>query len=930
MNAKKFFILFFGILAVVSNADAITYTNPALPFNPKSVTIGNYKDDLQIVDVVLGNLEPGSIVKYAWDMPSTTGLKYSLRYGCNTLPNLKNDNVAMLPLPNGIWAVPSNPGNNCYCKLWITAYNSANQIVGSANSRPVYICRNANKYGFRGKVEGQEGKDYKAGRIVIKFKKNYIDLGTKFGISSAQVLGKNLGLELYRTLPPANLAIFTFPPEKYPSVQAAYDAMAKMNAARIEIMEPDYFFAPTAIPNDPYFDSQWYLKKIQADKAWDIATGDDTIVAIIDSGLAYNEADFQGNLWDGSRGCKDPNGDTTTCPYHGWDPADVDNDPMVDLSLAPLFGNISEDEKIERTYHGTTMAALIGAVGNNSIETSGLNWKVKLMPIKVIGRNSIGGSYLVSDMVMGLYFAMNNGSKIINMSVGGKMSETLKEAFALIEQKGILVASAAGNMAQDASNLYPCAFSNSNNICVGGTDENDKLWTVTDDSGKVTFGSNYNAQKVLIGAPANNIIAVFPSKGSFATMGTSQSAALTAGLAALIKSANSKLSTLEIKNIILETGDDVGLQSKFLTGKRINAFKALQKAKQLLPNATTTIPTSSIPKIIVVTESANFLEKEKKVELKASVWGFKDRRDIEYAFYAVIKDSVSGKTIGTTFSSVSSTKPIVDGQSRTVSGFIRNLPELHSGQIFCAYPLAMDIKSKAVGKGEEICFPDLPWVRTNGKTIASSVFSMNGEITKYTGKKSISTSFIYYNDEQPDKKYETTLKKINYPSAKVFSHNLSYSADSSGNMKIAAAQQETITVKAGASFCYKACAVVDGSVLKICGKDVCYKNDATSGFSLKSIKIEAMPQGLRFVGNVSGLEKFSGMSATGKFFPDILRDFNAIISGGAITKNGDFSIEVPNIYFANNPKYCFQAGLNDGKAIRYAENESCFGTTTSK
>jgi len=207
---------------------------------------------------------------------------------------------------------------------------------------------------------------------------------------------------------------------------------------------------------------------------------------------------------------------------------------------------------------------------------------------------------------------------------------------------------------------------------------------------------------------------------------------------------------------------------------------------------------------------------------------------------------------------------------------------------------------------------------------------MNGEITKYTGKKSINTSFIYYSDDSPEKKYETILKKINYPSLKTFSRNLSYSTDSSGNMKITAEQKEMITVKAGVSFCYKACAIIDGSALKICGKNVCYKNDAVSSFSLKSIRIEAMPQGARFVGNISGLEKFSGMSATGKFFPDILRDFNAIINGGAITKNGDFSIDVPNIYFANSPKYCFQAGLNDGKTIQYAENESCFGTAVSK
>jgi subtilisin family serine protease len=198
------------------------------------------------------------------------------------------------------------------------------------------------------------------------------------------------------------------------------------------------------------------------------------VVAVVDTGVNYEHPDLAANMW------VDPDGLHTR---HGFDFVDGDADPM-DLN-----------------GHGSHVAGIIGAVGNNHLGTAGVCWTARLMAIRVL---DAVGSGTTASIAQGLQFAADHGATVINMSLGGEGTDTLlSSAIAAATDAGAVVVVAAGNEAVDDDGpraSYPCADPNPAVLCVAALDATFQL---------AAF-SNYGLRTVDVGAPGVNILSTWP------------------------------------------------------------------------------------------------------------------------------------------------------------------------------------------------------------------------------------------------------------------------------------------------------------------------------------------------------------------------------------------------------------------------------------
>lgn len=234
------------------------------------------------------------------------------------------------------------------------------------------------------------------------------------------------------------------------------------NNPNVEYAEPDYKAKAQMIPNDPYYSSKgswsqsyddlWGLKKIQAEKAWDISQGEGIVVAVVDTGIDYNHEDMQANIWVNTReipnNSKDDDKNGFIDDVKGWDFVNNDKDPMDDHG------------------HGTHCAGIIAAVGNNNKGIIGVAPKAKIMALK--GLDKTGCGYTV-DLVNCIMYAVNNGADVISNSWGGiYRSIAIEEGLQYAYGKGCVIVVAAGNSVIDTEYSSP-AYSKYV-ITVGGID----------------------------------------------------------------------------------------------------------------------------------------------------------------------------------------------------------------------------------------------------------------------------------------------------------------------------------------------------------------------------------------------------------------------------------------------------------------------------
>ncbi len=258
--------------------------------------------------------------------------------------------------------------------------------------------------------------------------------------------------------------------------------------------DPDVAFAePNSVrhiadlvPNDPMFAST-QMAKISAPSAWDLTTGSSSvIVAVLDSGVAYDHEDLATNIWtnDDPPGGGDDDGNGFVDDTHGWD--FVQDDPT------PLDFN----------SHGTHVAGTIGGVGNNNKGVAGVNWTVSIMPIRA---GDFYGSLESSDIVNGVIYACANGARVVNESFTGGFSNSAEiAAMSAPACANTLFVAAAGNDTVDTDSFgnaqFPCNYTLANVICVAATTSSDTL---------APF-SNFGTTSVDLAAPGVSIQSSIP------------------------------------------------------------------------------------------------------------------------------------------------------------------------------------------------------------------------------------------------------------------------------------------------------------------------------------------------------------------------------------------------------------------------------------
>jgi len=304
--------------------------------------------------------------------------------------------------------------------------------------------------------------------------------------------------------------------------------------------EPDYFYDMYIIPNDPYFKYLWGVEKIKSPLAWDYTTGSKSIVVgVIDSGIDYNHPDIKDNMWISQ----------DKRYINGWD----------------FFNNNSNS--MDLSGHGTHVGGTIGAVGNNFIGIAGICWNVQIASLRI---GSVSMS--LAAAIAAIDFANTNKIPILNNSWGGRIySPSLK--FAIDQYDGLFVV-AAGNCGtnNDIIPNYPSSYDSNNIISVAATNQDDNL---------APF-SNYGVKSVDIAAPGTDILSLSLHGEYSYQSGTSMSAPLIAGAAALLKAYMPDLTTLDIKKIILSSADkNPNLDGRVLTGGTLNIKSMIEMAKNL-------------------------------------------------------------------------------------------------------------------------------------------------------------------------------------------------------------------------------------------------------------------------------------------------------------------------------------------------------------
>lgn len=341
-------------------------------------------------------------------------------------------------------------------------------------------------------------------------------------------------------------------------------------APEVEKAEPNRFReALTTQPNDPDFPQEWGLTKIRAPEAWDIQKGDPAVVvAVIDTGIDLDHPDLVGNLVQGRDLV-----DITGPPQTGWhfegDILTPDDDP--------------EDE----VGHGTHVAGTIAAMTDNSVGVAGVSWTSKLMPVRVLGRtvrNSDGrvsGVGTAVDIAAGIVWAVDHGARILNLSLGG-YTDTFVERSAVVYAvaHNVLVVAAMGND-NTTQPSFPAAYPGV--IAVGAIGQDDK---------RAAF-SNMGTHIAVV-APGVGVHSTFMGGGFSDLSGTSMATPHVAGVAALMSSAQSSLSAVQMgvalratARPLTDTAADPVPNAKYGSGL-VDARAALD---QLTPAPTPPTPT---------------------------------------------------------------------------------------------------------------------------------------------------------------------------------------------------------------------------------------------------------------------------------------------------------------------------------------------------
>jgi hypothetical protein len=297
---------------------------------------------------------------------------------------------------------------------------------------------------------------------------------TPRGIDGAQTLEHAVGAQLVSSLDQIATHLVTVPRDR-----AAAALLLLRSDQRVRYAQLDRRAHALRIPNDEFWAGQWSSVRTHSPEAWDLTTGSPQVtVAVVDTGVNAAAADLAGKV------------------LPGYDFVNGDADPRDDNG------------------HGTAVAGIIAAQGDNSVGVAGFCWQCRILPLKVLGADGTGAWSAVAS---GILWAVDHGSRVINTSLGGPADDlTVAAAAQYAQRNGVLVVAAAGN---DAGSILSYPADLPGVLSVGASDEKDELYSF----------SNSGAA---LAAPGENLT-TGSDDGYVSFVGTSSAAPVVSGIAGL-------------------------------------------------------------------------------------------------------------------------------------------------------------------------------------------------------------------------------------------------------------------------------------------------------------------------------------------------------------------------------------------------------------
>ncbi len=332
-----------------------------------------------------------------------------------------------------------------------------------------------------------------------------------------------------RTIPGIDVQVVAVPP----GLEKARLAVYQRNP-NVEFVELNGIYHADSMPSDPRVAEQWQYENtgqtggtadadIDAFAAWDVTEGSDSVaIAVVDTGIDEEHVDLAG---------------------------------QVVRSV-----NFSSSSTVEDRYgHGTHVAGIVAAATNNGVGVAGTCPRCVLYNVKVLGDN---GSGSWADIAAGINWSLDNGARVINLSLGGSYgSYSLQSSINNAWNKGVVIVAAAGNNGTSSA-FYPAYYSNA--IAVAATNNRDQ---------KASF-SNYGSW-VDVAAPGESILSTTMGDTYGTKNGTSMAAPHVAGLAGMLWSTDYGTSNSSVRNRLQDTADEIaGTGTRWAHG-RINACKAV-------------------------------------------------------------------------------------------------------------------------------------------------------------------------------------------------------------------------------------------------------------------------------------------------------------------------------------------------------------------